>query len=182
EAATRIGPAVSTICDHIHRHDGEAGVRRMLGVLSLAKKHGPAVIEDVARAALELGVPTYRFLRRYLERRPPVPLTLKQVDPLIPQLTLYPDLIHRTLDPQSISSNPIGRSGTSGSRACPPSWKRGSDRRRPRRWRPSIWCRRSWPTNSAAGRTACSNAGTSSRASVTRSARSIPLISISTRR
>jgi transposase len=99
EAAMRIGPSVSTICDHIHRHEGEAGVRRILGVLSLAKKHGPAV-EDAAKAALDLGVPTYRFLRRYLERRPPVPLTLKQVDPLIRQLTLYRDLIDRTGEPQ----------------------------------------------------------------------------------
>jgi hypothetical protein len=96
EAAMRIGPSVSTICDHIHRHEGEAGVRRILGVLALAKKHGPAVIEDAAKAALDLGVPTYRFLRRYLERRPPVPLTLRQVDPLIRQLTLYRDLIDRT--------------------------------------------------------------------------------------
>ena len=96
EAAMRVGPSVSTICDHIHRHDGEAGVRRVLGVLALAKKHGPAVVEDAATAALDLGVPTYRFLRRYLERRPPVPLTLRQVDPLIRQLTLYRDLIDRT--------------------------------------------------------------------------------------
>jgi transposase len=101
EAAMRIGPSVSAICDHIHRHEGEAGVRRILGVLALAKKHGPAVVEDAAKAALELGVPTYRFLRRYLERRPPVPLTLRQVDPLIRQLTLYRDLIDRTTgDPQ----------------------------------------------------------------------------------
>src|SRR2546422_1122050 len=101
EAAMRIGPSVSTICDHIHRHDGEAGVRRILGVLALAKKHGPAVVEDAAKAALDLGVPTYRFLRRYLERRPPVPLTLRQVDPLIRQLTLYRDLIDRTTgDPE----------------------------------------------------------------------------------
>src|SRR6187551_3572642 len=101
EAAMRIGSSVSTICDHIHRHEGEAGVRRILGVFSLAKKHGPAVIEDAAKAALDLGVPTYRFLRRYLERRPPVPLTLRQVDPLIRQLTLYRDLIDRTTgDPQ----------------------------------------------------------------------------------
>jgi transposase len=100
EAAMRIGSAVSTICDHIHRHDGEAGVRRILGVLSLAKKHGPAVIEDAAKAALDLGVPTYRFLRRYLERRPSVPLTLRQVDPLIRQLTLYRDLIDRTTGDQ----------------------------------------------------------------------------------
>jgi transposase len=100
DAAMRVGPAVSTICDHIHRHEGEAGVRRILGVLTLAKKHGPAVLEDAAKAALDLGVPTYRFLRRYLERRLPAPLTLRQVDPLIRQLTLYRDLIDRkTGDP-----------------------------------------------------------------------------------
>jgi transposase len=101
EAAMRVGVSVSAICDHIHRHEGEAGMRRILGVLALAKKHGPAVVEDAAKAALDLGVPTYRFLRRYLERRPPVPLTLRQVDPLIRQLTLYRDLIDRTTgDPQ----------------------------------------------------------------------------------
>ena len=95
-AATHAGPSIKAVCDHIHQHDGEAGVRRLLGVLSLAKKHGPAVVEDAAKAALDLGVPTYRFLRRYLERRPSVPLTLRQVDPLIRQLTLYRDLIDRT--------------------------------------------------------------------------------------
>ena len=95
-AASRAGASISAVCDHIHRHDGASGVRRILGVLALAKKHGPAVVEDAATAALELGVPTYHFLRRYLERRPPVPLTLRQVDPLIRQLTLYRDLIDRT--------------------------------------------------------------------------------------
>ena len=40
-----------------------------------------------------MGAPTYRFVRTYLERRPPVPLSLRQVDPLIRQLTLYRDLI-----------------------------------------------------------------------------------------
>ena len=99
-AAKRAGPAISTICDHIHRHEGAAGVRRILGVLSLARKHGPAVAEDAATAALELGVPTYRFLKRYLDRRPVTPLSLRQVDPLIRQLTLYRDLIdRRTGDP-----------------------------------------------------------------------------------
>ena len=95
-AAARIGPSVSTICEHIQRHEGPAGVRRILGVLALAKKYSPAVVEEAAVSALDLGVPTYRFLRRYLERRPPVPLTLRQVDPLIRQLTLYRDLIDRT--------------------------------------------------------------------------------------
>ena len=56
----------------IHQHDGVPGIRR-IGVLALAKKHGPAVVEDAAKAALEIGVPTYRFVRKYVERRPPVP-------------------------------------------------------------------------------------------------------------
>src|SRR5262249_8080521 len=100
-AARRAGTSISAICDHIHRHEGEAGVRRILGVLALAKKHGPAVVEDAAKAALDLGVPTYRFVRRYVERQPAVPLTLRQVDPLIRQLTLYRDLIdRRTGDPR----------------------------------------------------------------------------------
>ncbi|MGH2824565.1 MAG: IS21 family transposase, partial [Thermoleophilaceae bacterium] len=98
--ATTAGPHIGTVCDHIHRQDGAAGIRRIQGVLALAKHHGPAAVNDAAQAALELGVPTYRFLRRYLERQPPVPLTLRQVDPLIRHLTLYRDLIDRhTGDP-----------------------------------------------------------------------------------
>jgi hypothetical protein len=94
------GRHIGTLCEQIHRTEGEPGVRRILGVLALAKKHGPAVVEDAAQAALEMGAPSYRFLRRYLERRPPVPLTLRQVDPLIRQLTLYRDLIdQKTGDP-----------------------------------------------------------------------------------
>jgi hypothetical protein len=95
-AAHRVGPSLGAVADHIHQHDGAGGVRRILGLLTLAKKHGPAVVEDAAKAALDVGVLTYRFIRRYLERRPPVPLTLRQVDPLIRQLTLYRDLIDRT--------------------------------------------------------------------------------------
>jgi transposase len=90
------GPHLHTVCSYIHEHEGAAGVRRILGVLSLAKKYGPAAADEAAKAALELQVPTYRFLRRYLERRLAAPLTLKQVDPLIRQLTLYRDLIDRT--------------------------------------------------------------------------------------
>jgi hypothetical protein len=94
--AATAGPSISTVCQTIHQHDGPSGIRRILGVLALAKKHGPAVVEEAAKAALDLGVPTYRFLRRYLDRRRPMPLTLRQVDPLIRQLTLYRDLIDRT--------------------------------------------------------------------------------------
>jgi transposase len=98
--AKTAGAHISAVCEYIHQHEGASGVRRMLGALALAKKHGPVVVVDAAKAALDLGVPTYRFLRRYLERRLPAPLTLRQVDPLIRQLTLYRDLIDRkTGDP-----------------------------------------------------------------------------------
>jgi transposase len=98
--ATTAGLYIGTVCLHIHQHDGVSGARRILGVLALARKHGAAVVEDAAKAAMEIGVPTYRFLRKYVDRRPPLPLTLRQVDPLIRQLALYRDLIDRhTGDP-----------------------------------------------------------------------------------
>jgi transposase len=98
---TRIaGKNIGALCAEIHRERGEPSVRLILGVLSLAKKYGAPIVDDAAKAALELGAPNYRFLRRYLERRPPPPLTLRQVDPLIRQLSLYRDLIDRkTGDP-----------------------------------------------------------------------------------
>jgi hypothetical protein len=70
-------------------------VRRILGVLALAKKYGAAVTDEACAAALELGVADYRFVRRYLERHVPTPLTLRQVDPLIRELTHYRDVIAR---------------------------------------------------------------------------------------
>jgi len=45
--------------------------------------------------ALSVGVPGYRFVRRYLESRPRPALTLRQVDPLIRDLTHYRDVIAR---------------------------------------------------------------------------------------
>ena len=67
----------------MHRQQGEVGVRRILGVLSLAKKYGVAAVDDACAAALEMGRADYRFVRRYLERSPQAPLSLRQVDPLI---------------------------------------------------------------------------------------------------
>jgi hypothetical protein len=94
--ATRAGRAIGTLCTTIHQHDGALGVRRILGVLALAKRHGVPAVEAACAAALALDVPTYRFVRRYLERHPTGGLpTLRQVDPLIRQLTLYRDLIDR---------------------------------------------------------------------------------------
>lgn len=78
----------------MHEARGEAAVRSILGVLSLAKKHGVALTDDACATALEVGVPTYRFVRRYLERHPASQLTLAQVDPLIRELEHYRVLIN----------------------------------------------------------------------------------------
>lgn len=88
------------MCASIHAHDGVAAIRRIQGVLALAKRHGAAIVDEAAKEALALRVPTYRFVRRYLERRPSVPVSLRQIDPLIRELTLYRDLIdQKTGDP-----------------------------------------------------------------------------------
>lgn len=81
----------------MHREHGQTAVRRIQGMLSLAKKYGPASVEEACAAALEIGAGEYRFVRRYLERHPQMPLSLRQVDPLIRQLTEYRDFIeHKT--------------------------------------------------------------------------------------
>ena len=101
--AARAGSYIGTFCDQIHRHEGELGIRHILGVLSLAKKFGPNAVEDACAAALELRVYEYRFVRRYLERQPP--LTLRQVDPLIRELTQYRDLINMKIKEQNHESD-----------------------------------------------------------------------------
>jgi hypothetical protein len=102
--AARAGTHVGTLCEAIHRHDGEPGVRRILGVLTLAKKYGAPAVNDACAAALELNVATYRFVRRYLERHPPASLTLRQVDPLIRDLTHYRAVIARKIQEEEIPS------------------------------------------------------------------------------
>jgi transposase len=91
--AGRAGSNIGTLCQAIHQRQGQVGVRRILGVLSLAKKFGPALVDQACAAALELGVHEYHFVRRYLERQPSLPLTLQQVDPLIRELEQYRDII-----------------------------------------------------------------------------------------
>jgi hypothetical protein len=91
--ADRAGSQIGALCRRMHGAHGETTVRRIQGVLSLAKKYGAASVEEACAAALEVGICDYRFVRRYLERHPQMPLTLRQVDPLIRQLTLYRDFI-----------------------------------------------------------------------------------------
>jgi transposase len=93
--ACRAGASIGALCEEIQRREPVGGVRRILGTLALARRHGVPAVEDACIVALEMGVPTYRFVRRYVERRAPPALSLKQVDELIRPLTHYRDLIHR---------------------------------------------------------------------------------------
>jgi hypothetical protein len=90
---TKIGGHIGTLVERMYARGGQSEIRRILGIASLARKHGAALANDACAAALESGIPAnpYRFVRLWLERR--VPLTLRQVDPIIRQLTLYRDLI-----------------------------------------------------------------------------------------
>jgi transposase len=91
--AAKAGLRIGALCQDLYHRQGEVAVRRILGVLALAKKYGVAATDDACALALETGARDYRFVRRYLERNPQLPLSLRQVDPLIRQLTLYRDLI-----------------------------------------------------------------------------------------
>ena len=77
----------------LHADDPLRAVRRIQGLLALARKYGPAPVDRACAVALDFAGPSYQVVRRYLERHPPAPLTLRQVDPLIRQLTLYRDLL-----------------------------------------------------------------------------------------
>jgi len=54
--ADKAGAQIGALCRGMHQRDGETAVRRILGVLSLVKKHGGATVEDACAAALEVGV------------------------------------------------------------------------------------------------------------------------------
>jgi transposase len=89
----KAGIRIGALCQAMYRQQGEPAIRRILGILSLVKKYGAAAVDDACNTALDLGVYEYPFVRRYLERNPQLPLSLRQVDPLIRELTVYRDLI-----------------------------------------------------------------------------------------
>ena len=91
--AGQAGEQIGALCRRMHQDHGETAVRRILGMLSLAKKYGAASVDEACATALEVGSCEYRFVRRYLERHPQMPLSLRQVDPLIRELTVYRDFI-----------------------------------------------------------------------------------------
>jgi transposase len=93
--ADEVGKHVGALCRYIHRCDGEPGVRRVLGVLRLARKYGEVVLDDASAFAFLQGCPTYAFVRNFLKRTATPPVSVRQVDPLIRELTHYRDLVDR---------------------------------------------------------------------------------------
>lgn len=93
--AHKAGPQIGAVCDTIHQVQGVAAVRRIQGILSFLNRYGAAQVEEACATAAALNLCDYRFVRRYLERIAKPPVSLRQVDPLIRQLTLYRDLIQQ---------------------------------------------------------------------------------------
>ena len=80
---------------------GRAGVRRILGVLALARSTASPSSRTPPGRARARRARRIAFSAGTSSAGRPVPLTLTQVDPLIRQLTLYRDLIdRRTGDPE----------------------------------------------------------------------------------
>lgn len=96
--AHKAGASIGAVCDAIHARQGELGIRRIQGMFSLAKQYGNATCDQACAAALELGVSEYQFIRRYLERSQQAPLSLKQIDPLIRELSQYRDVIQQRMN------------------------------------------------------------------------------------
>jgi len=90
--AAGVGSHVGKLATAIHSEDPLRGVRRVQGLLALGRRFGAAPLDAACAVALDLS-PTYQFVRRYLERHPPTQLVLRQIDPLIRQLTDYRDLL-----------------------------------------------------------------------------------------
>ena len=117
--ANRFGTNTGALCKSLYEREGPAAVRRILGVLNLAKKYGAASCDEACQLAVETGAGGYRFVRKYLERRQPPLASLRQLDPIIRQLTLYRDLI----DQRSC----IADKGAQALAAAPPLGPAGSD-------------------------------------------------------
>ena len=90
-----IGAATGAIAEAIYADNHVVGVRRVLGLCGLAKKHGVTAVERAAQVALHAGAHTYRAVKACLEHQQAAPIGLRQIDPLIRNLTEYRDVVRR---------------------------------------------------------------------------------------
>ena len=97
--ADKAGQHIGAFAKAMHHEQGQTAVRRIQGLLWLQKKYGAARVDEACAMALEMEITNSRFVRRYLERNLQPALSLRQVDSLIRQLSLYRDLIQERTDP-----------------------------------------------------------------------------------
>ena len=88
--SNNLGEFVGKLCSHIYAHEAQTGVRRIQGIVGLAKKHGKGPLDDACRTAFECGAPTYRFVKTYLQK---ATCETRHHDPLIRELGEYQKLI-----------------------------------------------------------------------------------------
>ena len=91
--ATRMGDNIGMLCSTIHQTGDETALRHIQGILSFVRKYGAGPVELACAAALACESREYRFVCRYLKHSPGPAVSLRQIDPLIRELTLYRDLI-----------------------------------------------------------------------------------------
>jgi len=93
--ASKAGEHIGALCADMVQARGKEADGHVRGMLALARKHGNNPVEQASQLALEAGAPTYRFVRRYLDRHPPAPPEkLMQADTIIRQLREYSELIN----------------------------------------------------------------------------------------
>jgi transposase len=96
--AEKAGEHIGAFSKAMHREQGQTAVRRIQGLLSFQNKYGAARVDQACAMALDMEISDFRFVRRYLEHNLQPALSLRQVDPLIRQLSLYRDLIQERTD------------------------------------------------------------------------------------
>ena len=90
----QLGSHIGLLCAAIAANDEpEFAMRRLHALLRFVDRQGAARVDVACAAAIDVGAPTYRCVRLWLEHHPPV--SLAQVDPLIRQLAAYRDVVAR---------------------------------------------------------------------------------------
>lgn len=100
----QLGSHIGLLCAAIAANDEpEFAMRRLRAVLRFSEQQGAARVDVACAAAIDVGAPTYRCVRLWLEHHPPVSLT--QVDPLIRQLEAYRDVVARLSSTTTTTDN-----------------------------------------------------------------------------
>ena len=101
DRARSFGKHIGRVCEVLEQRRDQFAARQILGVLSLVKKRGFAIVDACCRTALEAGHVNYRLVRTLVDRAPTPGPQLRQVDHLIRELSLYRELIdNKASEPQ----------------------------------------------------------------------------------